>query len=60
MFSNPLFSYLAVALGGALGALSRSVVYQWYAKLEYEHWLPIPTLLVNIIGSMIMGIVFYS
>ena len=48
-----------MALGGAVGAVTRSVVYQWYAKLEYEHRLPVPTLLVNIIGSMIMGITFY-
>ena len=38
MFSNPLFSHLVVALGGAVGAVTRSVVYQWYAKLnDFRH-----------------------
>lgn len=46
--------YLAIALGGALGAVSR----YWVSASTYQ-WLgtdfPYGTLMVNISGSMVMG-----
>ncbi|MGB0361103.1 MAG: fluoride efflux transporter CrcB [Endozoicomonas sp.] len=57
-YSN-LFNYLAVAVGGGLGAVSRSLVYEWYAKTGNDYLYPLPTLTVNIIGSFIMGIAWF-
>ncbi|WP_257264101.1 fluoride efflux transporter CrcB [Endozoicomonas sp. ONNA2] len=54
-----LLNYLAVAGGGALGALARSLVYEWYAKSGHDQWFPLPTLTVNIIGSFLLGIGWY-
>lgn len=46
--------YLAIALGGALGAVSRywvsSTIYQWLGTD-----FPYGTLMVNVSGSMVMG-----
>lgn len=49
--------YLAVALGGALGALSRFRVGQWLADSGYAH-LHLATFSVNVVGSLLIGIVF--
>ncbi|WP_422459060.1 fluoride efflux transporter CrcB [Endozoicomonas sp. ALB115] len=54
-----LLNYLAVAAGGALGALARSLVYEWYAKSGNDQLFPLPTLTVNIIGSFLIGIGWY-
>lgn len=50
-------AYLAVALGGALGALARYCMYNTWAKLA-ENQFPYITLLVNVIGSLLIGIAF--
>ena len=42
--------YLAVALGGALGALSRFGIGQWLADSGYAHLHP-ATFLVNVIRT---------
>ena len=48
---------LAIAMGGAIGALSRFWVSSWvYAKLGTA--FPYGTLAVNIIGSLIMGFLY--
>ena len=54
--ATPLILWLAVALGGALGALARySVSIAWMpAQLKF----PVATLTVNVLGSFLMG-VFY-
>ena len=49
--------YLAVALGGALGALSRFGIGQWMADSGYAHLHP-ATFLVNVIGALLIGILF--
>ena len=49
--------YLAVALGGALGALSRFGIGQWLANSGYAHLHP-ATFLVNVIGALLIGILF--
>ena len=49
--------YLAVALGGALGALSRFGVGQWLADSGYAH-LHLATFLVNVIGALLIGVLF--
>ena len=54
-----LLNYLAVAAGGALGALTRSLVYECYAKSGSDQWFPLPTLTVNIVGSFLIGIGWY-
>lgn len=47
---------VAVALGGALGALGR----YWVSGLlnNAEHRLPLGTLSVNVLGSFLMGVCF--
>ncbi|MBP0049173.1 fluoride efflux transporter CrcB [Marinobacterium sp. AK62] len=47
---------LAVALGGALGALGRYWVSGWLNNAE--HPLPLGTLTVNVLGSFLMGVMF--
>lgn len=49
--------YLAVALGGALGALSRFGIGEWLADSGYAHLHP-ATFLVNVIGALLIGILF--
>jgi len=49
-------TYLAVAFGGALGAMSRYWVYNNYAHLDSR--FPWATLTVNILGSFLIGIAF--
>jgi len=49
--------YLAVALGGALGALSRFGMGQWLADSGDAHLHP-ATFLVNVIGALLIGILF--
>ena len=49
--------YLAVAMGGALGALSRFGIGQWLADSGYAHLHP-ATFLVNVIGALLIVILF--
>jgi CrcB protein len=50
-------AYLAVALGGSLGALARYCMYNTWTRLA-ENQFPYITLLVNVIGSLLIGIAF--
>ena len=50
-------TYLAVALGGALGAMSRYWVYDAFVRAS-ESRFPWATLTVNITGSFFLGIAF--
>ena len=54
-----MLNYLAIAAGGALGALLRSFVYQLFADSRNAHLFPLPTLAVNVIGSTLIGIGWY-
>jgi CrcB protein len=47
---------IIVALGGAVGAVGRYLVYQLSAYLFGLHF-PYATLIVNIVGSFIMGLI---
>jgi hypothetical protein len=49
--------YLAVALGGALGALARFGVGNWVIGLGSGH-LHMATFSVNVLGSLFIGLVF--
>lgn len=52
-----MFQMLVIALGGALGAVSRYAVIglttEWFGKS-----FPYGTLLVNVLGSFVMGILY--
>lgn len=48
--------YLAVALGGALGAVSRYGISAWVHGLAGPYF-PLGTLVVNVLGSFIIGVV---
>lgn len=50
-------SYLWVALGGALGAVSRYTLASWLTNLS-DKAFPYGTLSVNLIGSFAIGIVY--
>lgn len=50
-------AYLAVAFGGALGALSRYWMYNAFDKLA-ENQFPYVTLVINVIGSLLIGVAF--
>jgi CrcB protein len=49
--------WLAVAVGGALGAMARYAVSIWVFNYSSDKF-PYATLLVNVLGSFIMGILF--
>lgn len=48
---------LAIALGGALGAMARFGVAHCVA-LVWPHLFPLGTLLINLLGSLVIGILF--
>jgi CrcB protein len=48
---------LSIALGGALGALGRYWVSGFVVK-NTDHYLPLGTLAVNVVGSLLMGTFF--
>ncbi len=47
---------LVVALGGALGAVSRYLVSGWVSRLSHESPFPYGTLTVNFVGSFLLGL----
>ena len=49
--------WLAVALGGAIGAMARFAVNGWLYPV-YEHKFPLGTLAVNVLGSFLMGVAY--
>ncbi len=51
--------WLAAAAGGAVGALLRAATYELFALSKNPHLHYLPTLAVNIIGSVAMGVCFY-
>ena len=50
-------AYLAIAFGGALGALSRYWMYNTWVKLA-ENQFPYVTLIINVAGSLLIGVAF--
>lgn len=51
---------LAVAVGGAIGAVSRYLISGWVAHLTRESPFPLGTLVVNATGAFVLGIVMGS
>lgn len=47
-------SVVIVALGGAFGAVARYLTYIWLQK-PLAHPFPLPTLLINILGCFLIG-----
>ena len=53
------FTLASVAAGGAVGAVARYSLSTWFNRVfDVHHTVYIGTMLVNIIGSFIMGVVF--
>lgn len=52
-----LSQYLAIALGGAIGASLRFAVSEWMLHL-FGRAFPFGTLLVNILGSFVLGLLY--
>lgn len=50
-----LKDYLAIALGGALGASARFTVGLVLQKFSAQTGFPLATMLVNVVGSFILG-----
>ncbi|HBI05302.1 MAG TPA: fluoride efflux transporter CrcB [Paenibacillaceae bacterium] len=48
--------YLALALGGALGAITRYLLYQ--STAYWETTFPYPTLMINLAGCLVLGFFF--
>ncbi|MCQ3830323.1 fluoride efflux transporter CrcB [Microbulbifer elongatus] len=49
--------WIAIALGGAVGALLRHLISLWSYPV-FEHRFPLGTLIVNVIGSLLIGIAY--
>ena len=54
---NVLLIYLAIAVGGGLGACSRYALSLTFAKW-FGHAFPWPTLLVNLLGGLAIGVLY--
>jgi CrcB protein len=52
---NFFWSYVTVAIGGALGAVARFGVSSWFYKSDVS--IPLGTLTSNLLGCLVMGIV---
>lgn len=52
-----LMRSLAVAVGGAIGAVSRYLISGWVAHLTRESPFPFGTLVVNATGAFVLGII---
>jgi len=55
--TNPLINYLAIAIGGAIGACLRFALSEWMLHL-FGRAFPFGTLLVNILGSFVIGLLY--
>lgn len=59
MIQTNLLSYLAVAVGGGLGAMLRYHIGLLSQQYYSSHNFPMATLAVNILGSFGFGVLFY-
>ena len=50
-------NWVAVAVGGALGAMARYAISTWIFQVS-SHKFPYATLTVNVLGRFVMGILF--
>ena len=53
------FEWLVIALGGALGAVLRALIYLRIGEIDQVKLFPVATLVVNIMGSFIIGVIYY-
>jgi fluoride exporter len=51
-----MWQVIAVGLGGAVGAIARFAVNGW-SERRFPHFPPAGTLIVNVIGCLVIGIV---
>ena len=49
--------WIAIALGGAVGAILRHLIGLWSYPV-FEHRFPLGTLIVNVIGSLLIGLAY--
>ncbi|MGO2354331.1 MAG: fluoride efflux transporter CrcB [Marinomonas foliarum] len=49
--------YLMIAVGGALGALSRYGMSKW-VNAHWQYHFPFATMVVNVLGCVLMGVAF--
>lgn len=54
-----MYHYLIIAAGGALGATLRALVYQLFAESRNAQLFTLPTMTVNVVGSVLIGIGWY-
>ena len=52
-----MIKILLVGSGGFMGSVSRYLVGSWIFRLSGNHWFPYGTVVVNIIGCFIIGLV---
>ncbi|WP_306521233.1 fluoride efflux transporter CrcB [Rheinheimera sp.] len=55
--TSALFTYSAIAIGGAIGACLRFALSEWMLHL-FGRAFPFGTLLVNILGSFVIGLLY--
>jgi CrcB protein len=49
--------YLMIAVGGALGALSRYGMTRWISS-HWQQTFPLATMTINVLGCVLMGVAF--
>lgn len=54
-----LWTYLAVAVGGAVGCCARYGVTQ-LVQAAYGRSFPLATLIINVLGCLLMGFLFFA
>ncbi|WP_377888174.1 fluoride efflux transporter FluC [Alkalihalobacillus sp. R86527] len=52
--------WVFIAVGGAVGALLRYAISLFFDKLNMKHRFPFATLLVNLLGSFLLGMAYGS
>ena len=52
-----MIKILLVGSGGFVGSVSRYLLGSWIFRLSGNHWFPYGTVIVNIIGCFIIGLV---
>jgi CrcB protein len=54
-----MWNYVAVALGGVVGCVARYGVSQ-LVQLFYARSFPLATLIINVVGCLLMGFLFFQ
>jgi CrcB protein len=56
MMKQTLIQLLVAGLGGFFGAASRHAVGLWMGVITSSHWFPGATLVVNVLGCLLIGV----